>query len=83
MNPYSGTSAEQQKEMLERCGLKKKSDLYMDIPEEVVLHDYLNLSEGISELEVKQKLSSIAKKIYNIIQFFVVQVFIIIIHPQA
>lgn len=62
MGTYIGTSSSEQQEMLKRCGLKKISDLYADIPESVRLTESLDVPPGLSELEVHRTLQQIAGK---------------------
>lgn len=48
-------------EMLKEMGLRDMNNLFSDIPEDIRI-DYLNLPEGLSEMEVVSKLREISKK---------------------
>ncbi|MGR3320293.1 MAG: aminomethyl-transferring glycine dehydrogenase subunit GcvPA [Candidatus Anammoxibacter sp.] len=56
---------EQRKEMLAAIGVDSIDDLFRDIPEQAVLKDSVDIPNGISELEVKKKLTAISDKDKN------------------
>jgi len=60
MNPYLPLTPEDQDYMLKVIGVKSIDDLFEDIPEEVRLNKNLNLSSGMSELEVEAHMKKIA-----------------------
>jgi len=53
---------QQQDEMLKFIGVSSVNDLFKDIPNEILLKNNLNLGKGLSELELKKKLSNLASK---------------------
>ncbi|MHC1719763.1 MAG: aminomethyl-transferring glycine dehydrogenase subunit GcvPA [Clostridiaceae bacterium] len=65
MNPYLPLTPEDQDYMLKVIGVKSIDDLFEDIPKEVRLNKNLNLSGGMSELEVMSKITKIASKNKN------------------
>ena len=62
MGSYVPNTQEERQAMLEAAGYASMDDLFRDIPEEVKLKGGLNIPEGLSELEVKRKMQSIAAK---------------------
>ncbi|MDR0834979.1 MAG: aminomethyl-transferring glycine dehydrogenase subunit GcvPA [Tannerella sp.] len=60
-NKYIPVSASEKEQMLHEIGLKTVDDLFAQIPEEIKIKR-LNLPAGMSELEVKRAMSSIAGK---------------------
>ena len=73
MGSYVPHSDADRKEMLAVCGFEKIEDLYAHLPEEVKLKDGLDIPVGMSELEVRRAVSSMASKIRFSQPFFVVQ----------
>lgn len=62
MGSYIANSKRQQEEMLDAMGMTGMDELYRVIPDEVKLEGSLDIPDGISEMEVKNKISSIAEK---------------------
>jgi glycine dehydrogenase subunit 1 len=62
MGTYVPNSSKEQQEMLQVIGVKSMKELFHAIPEEVYLDRPLNLSNGLSELEVRKKMSAMAGK---------------------
>ena len=62
MGSYVPHSDADRKEMLAVCGFEKIEDLYAHLPEEVKLKDGLDIPVGMSELEVRRAVSSMASK---------------------
>ena len=62
MGHYIPHTDEDRKEMLETIGLKSLDDLYQMIPDEVRIKGGLNLPEGLSEMEVRRKVTAMADK---------------------
>ena len=62
MGSYVPNTQEERQAMLETAGYESMDDLFRDIPEEVKLKGGLNIPAGLSELEVKRKMQSIAAK---------------------
>lgn len=62
MSSYVPSTEEQRGEMLKTVGVSDYAGLYADIPEELLIKNGLVLPEGISELELRRKMSGIAKK---------------------
>ena len=61
MGSYIPATGEERQKMLEAVGLSSMDDLFSVVPEEVRVKS-LNLPEGLSELEVGQKVSGLAAK---------------------
>ena len=61
MGSYIPSSEAERREMLEALGMESVRELYKDVPESVLLDRPLNLPEGLSEMEVRAKLESMAK----------------------
>ena len=62
MGSYVPTTAAEREQMLAQVGVKSLNDLYAAVPQEMFLHDGLNLPEGLSELEVREKVTDLAEK---------------------
>lgn len=62
MGSYIPATPSQREEMLNVVGVKDIADLYQSIPKELLVGDNLNLPEGMSELEVRAAVSTIAEK---------------------
>ncbi len=67
MGSYVPSTPEERAAMLEAVGVKSYAELYKDVPEEVILKGLLDLPEGLSELEVRNKMSALAaeNKLYK------------------
>lgn len=61
MGQYIPSSENEQREMLLTLGLNSQEDLFKSIPEKVKLKK-LNIPQGISELEVKEKIEEISEE---------------------
>lgn len=62
MGSYVPTTAAEREQMLAQVGVKSLNDLYAAVPQEMFLHNGLNLPEGLSELEVREKVTDLAEK---------------------
>lgn len=62
MGSYVPHTPEQQRQMLDTIGVKTLDDLYGAVPQNMLIGDGLALPEGLSELEVRQKVSALAEK---------------------
>lgn len=62
MGSYVSTTIKEEKEMLDAIGVNSIDDLFKNIPEEVKIKGELNLPDGLSEMEVKNLIESIANK---------------------
>ena len=62
MGSYVPNTIEERQEMLEEIGYASMDDLFRDVPDEVKLKGGLDLPPGISEMEVRRKMQSIAGK---------------------
>ena len=62
MGSYIANSKKQQEEMLDAMGMAAMEELYRPIPDEVKIEGPLDIPDGISEMEVRKKISSIAEK---------------------
>ncbi|MBO0439221.1 aminomethyl-transferring glycine dehydrogenase subunit GcvPA [Candidatus Enterococcus ikei] len=61
MGNYLGSTEQQQQQMLETIGLKNMSELYQDIPKEMLV-EKLDIPAGKSEFEVRRILENMGKK---------------------
>ena len=62
MASYVPSTKEERQEMLYTVGVSDYRDLYRDVPAEMYLEKGLNLPDGMSELEVRQKMTAMAAK---------------------
>lgn len=62
MGSYVPSTDKERQQMLNAIGLDSFSELYKDVPGEMYLSDGLNLPAGMSELEVRRKISAMADK---------------------
>lgn len=62
MGSYVSTTIKEEKEMLDKIGVNSIDDLFKNVPEEVKIKGKLNLPHGLSEMEVKNFMESIANK---------------------
>lgn len=62
MGTYVPNTIKEQQSMLNSMGYEKMEDLFCTIPEEVRLNRALKLPEGLTEMEVRQKLTKISEK---------------------
>lgn len=62
MGSYVPSTPTERQEMLRSLGLQSARELYRDVPEEVYLNRPLDLPAGMSELEVRRKVSAMAAK---------------------
>ena len=62
MGSYVPSTPTERQEMLRSLGLQSARELYRDVPEEVYLNRPLDLPSGMSELEVRRKVSAMAAK---------------------
>ena len=62
MGSYVPSTPAERQQMLEAIGLKDYRDLYKDVPEEMYLDRPLNIPAGMSELEVRRAVTSMAEK---------------------
>lgn len=56
-------------EMLKVIGVEKIEDLFIDIPQEMLSKKELNIGKGLSEIELRQKVGSLANKNKQLISF--------------
>ena len=61
MGSYIPATAAEQQEMLQECGMQTMDDLFAVVPEQVRLKE-LNIPEGLTELEVAEKMTALAEK---------------------
>ena len=62
MASYIPSTCDQRQEMLRAVGVRELRELYRDVPEEMYLDKGLNIPEGLSELEVSEKVRAMAAK---------------------
>ena len=62
MASYIPSTCDQRQEMLRAVGVQDYRALYADVPEEMYLDKGLNIPEGLSELEVSEKVRAMAGK---------------------
>lgn len=60
MGGYLPSTEQERKEMLQTIGYQNIDDLFCDVPSGVLLKTSLNIPKGLSEMEVRSKLSAIA-----------------------
>ena len=60
--PYISNTEEQVKEMFKQLNIKSFDDLVVDIPKSIRLKGDYNISSGLSELEVKEKLDYVTNQ---------------------
>ena len=56
-------------EMLKVIGVEKIEDLFIDIPQKMLNKSELNIGKGLSEIELRQKVGSLANKNKQLISF--------------
>ena len=62
MASYVPSTREERQEMLHTVGVSDYRELYRDVPAEMYLEKGLDLPDGMSELEVRQKMTAMAAK---------------------
>ena len=62
MGSYVPGNAREQEEMLNAIGLAQRTDLYRDVPREVLLTQPLKLPEGMSEMQLRARMEEVAGK---------------------
>ncbi len=62
MGTYVPNTSKEQQEMLRTIGYKDIGELFQTIPKEVYLKEGLRLNKGLSEFEVRRKMTEIAAK---------------------
>lgn len=62
MGTFVPTTEKERQEMLSVIGCNSSDDLFSHIPENVKVKDGLDLPEGMSELEVRRKITAMAEK---------------------
>ena len=62
MASYVPSTPEERQEMLHTVGVSDYRELYRDVPAQMYLENGLNLSDGMSEMEVRSRLSAMAAK---------------------
>ena len=62
MGSYLPSTKKETREMLEAIGLKELKDLFVDVPQEVLLTDSVNIAPGLSEMGVRREMERLAKK---------------------
>ena len=60
MGSYLPTTPDERQEMLKAIGLNDIKDLFVDVPESMLLHDSVNIPEGLSEMAVRAKMEKMA-----------------------
>ncbi|MAG91823.1 aminomethyl-transferring glycine dehydrogenase [Candidatus Woesearchaeota archaeon] len=66
---YIPNTEEQKEQMLESIGVKNILDLFMDIPQNLIIKDNLNIPGALSEIEVKRLMENIANKNKTMVSF--------------
>jgi glycine dehydrogenase subunit 1 len=69
MYPYIPNTSCNTQDMLDLLGIQGTDELFLDIPQEIRLQERLDLEKPMSELEVIQKLQSIASKNKSTVQY--------------
>lgn len=60
MSSYLCSTPEERQEMLAELGMTSMDDLYVDVPDEVMIKGPLNLPNPKSELEIRRTMESLA-----------------------
>ena len=56
------TTAAEREQMLAKIGVREIDDLYADVPQQMLLRRPLDLPSGLSELEVRERVTELAEK---------------------
>ena len=62
MGSYVPTTAAEREQMLAKIGVREMDDLYADVPQQMLLRRPLALPSGLSELEVRERVTELAEK---------------------
>ena len=62
MGSYVPTTAAEREQMLAKIGVREIDDLYADVPQQMLLRRPLELPSGLSELEVRERVTELAEK---------------------
>ena len=62
MGSYVPTTAAEREQMLSKIGAESMEELYAAVPREMLLQDGLDLPAGLSELEVRERMTALAEK---------------------
>ena len=62
MGSYVPTTPAEREQMLAKVGVKELDALYACVPQQMLLRGGLRLPEGLSELEVREKMTALAEK---------------------
>ena len=62
MGSYVPTTAAEREQMLDKIGVGSLEELYAAVPREMLLQDGLDLPAGLSELEVRERVTALAEK---------------------
>ena len=62
MGSYVPTTSAEREQMLQKIGVHSMDDLYADVPQQMLLRRPLDLPQGLSELEVREKVTDLAEK---------------------
>ena len=62
MGSYVPTTAAEREQMLSKIGVESMEELYAAVPREMLLQDGLDLPAGLSELEVRERMTALAEK---------------------
>ena len=62
MGSYVPTTAAEREQMLAKIGVREIDELYADVPQQMLLRRPLDLPSGLSELEVRERVTELAEK---------------------
>ena len=62
MGSYVPTTVAEREQMLSKIGVESMEELYAAVPREMLLQDGLDLPAGLSELEVRERMTALAEK---------------------
>jgi len=62
MGSYLPTTAKERQEMLQAIGLRDLKDLFVDVPEAVLLQDSVDIPEGLAEMPVRDRMEAMAAR---------------------
>ncbi len=62
MGSYIPSTSQERQQMLEAMGFKDINELYQVVPDEIHLKEPLNIPKGLSEMEVRAKMTAMSQK---------------------
>ena len=69
MMPYLPHTEQDRNDILAEIGINSVSELYSDIPEEILLEDKLKLNDSLSELDIKKKMKELSDQNHDLTEY--------------